>query len=167
MSSHAPLTSSMCASQLIRSVLPTSQRRQAMPFPLDPKYVTETEAKLGVTFPLGFVAVMVKENGGFAHTPPDGWSLYPFRDGSSRKRIKRTCNDIVYQTEYARSHAGFPPDAVAIGSNGGGDELVLLPSATDAARLQDAVFWWDHESGSIGKVADDFTDLRITDRSQG
>lgn len=137
-----------------------------MPFPIDRKFITETEAKLGVKFPLAFVASMVKENGGFAHTPPDGWHLYPFRDASSRKRIKRTCNDIVHQTEWARSHADFPADAVAIGSNEGGDELVLLQSTSDPTTLQDAVYWWDHETGTLSKVADDFSGLRITERRQ-
>ncbi len=135
-----------------------------MPFPLDPRFVAETEKRLGVRFPLAFVAAMLKENGGYANTPPDGWWLYPFRDGSDRKRIKRTCNDIVHQTHWARGHAGFPQDAVAIGSNGGGDELVLLPRISDPTRLQNAVYWWDHETGTCHKVADDFGDLVITER---
>lgn len=135
-----------------------------MPFPLDARFVAETEAKLGVKFPTAFVALMVKENGGYAHTPPDGWSLYPFKDSRDKKRLKRTCNDIVHQTNWARGHTGFPPGAVAIGSNGSGDELILLPSISDPTCLQDSVYWWDHETGAYQKVANDFSELRVTDR---
>lgn len=138
-----------------------------MPFPLELRFVKETEAKLGMKFPLMFVESMMKENGGYAHTPPDGWRLYPFLDRSDRKRLKRTSNDIVYQTNWARGLTGFPMEAVAIGSNGSGDELILLPEPSDERRLQDAVFWWDHETGDFYKVADDFSELVITERTQG
>ncbi len=37
--------------------------RIAMPFPVDIKYVKETEQKLGVKFPASFVIRMVKSNG--------------------------------------------------------------------------------------------------------
>jgi len=135
-----------------------------MPFPLDPKFVGVTEEKLGVRFPLAFVAAMVKENGGYVETPPDGWWLYPFRDTTDRKRIKRTTNDIVHQTEWARRMPHFPRDGVAIGSHGGGDELVFLPRLDDSSRLQDTVYCWDHETGELGEVSDDFSDLSLKER---
>ena len=129
-----------------------------MPFPVDEKYILQTEQKLGVKFPASFREKMMKENGGSVDTPPDAWDLYPFMDTSDKKRLKRTCNDIVRETASGRDSTGFPPDAIAIGANGGGDQLVLIPS-DDAGILQDAVFLWDHETGDIHKVADDFKDL--------
>jgi hypothetical protein len=61
-----------------------------MPFPIDIKYVNETERKLGVKFPPSFVVRMVKNNGGEVSAPPDAWQLYPFFDTSDRKRLANT-----------------------------------------------------------------------------
>jgi hypothetical protein len=130
-----------------------------MPFPVDVAWVEATQGKLGVTFPLGFVARMLRENGGEIHAGGDVWELFPFRDGSDKKRIKRTCNDIVLETKNARLWPDFPPNGVAIGTNGTGDRLILVPTASDAGRLHDCVYWWDHETGGLERVADDFTEL--------
>ena len=129
-----------------------------MPFPVDEKYIQQAEGKLGVKFPASFRERMMKDNGGEVESPPDAWQLYPFMDSSDKKRLKRTCNDITRETASAKQWYSFPPDAIAIGANGGGDHLVLIPS-DDPAVLQDAVFWWDHETGEIHKVADDFREL--------
>ena len=129
-----------------------------MPFPVDEKYILQSEQKLGVTFPASFREKMMKENGGSVATPPDAWDLYPFMDTSDKKRLKRTCNDIVRETAVAKEWTGFPQCAVAIGANGCGDQLVLMPS-DDPAVLRDAVFWWDHETGEVRKVAEDYKEL--------
>ena len=126
-----------------------------MPFPVDEKYILETEQKLGVKFPASFRDKMMHENGGAVETPPDAWDLYPFMDTSDKKRLKRTCNDIVRETTSARDTTGFPQDAIAIGANGGGDQLLLMPSDNPAV-LQETVFWWDHETGKTHKIADAF-----------
>jgi hypothetical protein len=131
-----------------------------MPFPVDIKWVNQTESKLGVKFPPGFVVVMVAKNGGSVETSIDSFELFPFFDGSDKKRIQRTCNSIERETLLARkSSPGFPADAVAIGSNGGGDLLVLLPMPDAPDALRHEVFWWDHETDKIFHVADDFGDL--------
>ena len=127
-----------------------------MPFPVDIRYVHDTEAKLGVKFPPSFVVRMVKSNGGEVTTPPDAWQLYPFLDSSDRKRLARTCNDIVRETASARQWPGFPPQAVAIAANGCGDQLVLLPQPDALQYLGHEVYFWDHETGQLHKVADDF-----------
>jgi hypothetical protein len=46
-----------------------------------------------------------------------------------------------------------------VGTNGGDDRLILIPS-NDPAVQQDAVFWWDHETGEVHKVTSDFKELR-------
>jgi hypothetical protein len=131
-----------------------------MPFPVDIRFVNETEQKLGVKFPPSFVNYMVKQNGGEVVTEPDSWQLFPFFDTSDRKRLARTCNDIVRETSSARNSAfGFPPEAVAVGANGTGDHLVFLPQADAPHLLDHAVWWWDHETGELNRVADDFSDL--------
>ena len=131
-----------------------------MPFPVDEKFTLETEEKLGVRFPAAFREKMMQTNGGKVQTPPDAWDLYPFFDKSDRKRIKRTNNDIARETTMARKWDNFPEEAIAIGSNGCGDQLVFIRSGDDPLKLDNSVFWWDHETGNINKVAGDFSDLK-------
>jgi hypothetical protein len=102
---------------------------------------------------------MVKNNGGEIAIGSDCWQLFPFFDSSDRTRLKRTCNDIVHETKEARDWSRFPENAIAIGANGGGDRLVLLPSADEPSVLG-PVYWWDHEAGELVFVADDFGDLK-------
>lgn len=130
-----------------------------MPFPLDIKYVHQTENKLGVKFPASFVVKMVKQNGGSVTAASDTWNLHPFLDASDRKRLARTCNDIARETTAAHEGAGFPSNAIVIGSNGGGDMLVLLPQNDNPSVLSHEVFWWDHETGEVHKMTDDFSEL--------
>ncbi len=139
-----------------------------MPFPGDPSFVTATEAKLGVVFPLGFVARMIRQNGGEAHADGDVWHLYPFLDTSDLRRLRRTCNDIVHETGWSREHAaGFPQEAVAIAGNGSGDQLVLMPDPSRPNRLQNAVYVWSHENGDVAEVAGDFTDITEQEERTG
>lgn len=91
-------------------------------------------------------------------TPPDARRLYPIFDDSDRRRLKQTCNDIVYETTAARTWRAFPESAVAIGSNGCGDQLIFLAKPGED-RLGDQVFWWDHETGETHRVAADFAEL--------
>jgi hypothetical protein len=129
-----------------------------MPFPLDIQFVRQAEAKLGRRLPLGYVARLCRDNGGQVAVGDDVFFLYPILDTSDRKRLARTCNDIVRETGQAKQWPGFPADAVAIGDNGGGDKLVFLPDP-DAPRFADAVYWWDHETDELHAAADAFEDL--------
>jgi hypothetical protein len=65
----------------------------------------------------------------------------------------------VRETRKIREWSNFPPDAVAIASNGTADQLIFLPKAESANELSPAVFWWDHETGEVHKVADDFAEM--------
>jgi hypothetical protein len=62
------------------------------------------------------------------------------------------------ESKKAREWSGLPPNAIAIGANGGGDQLVLL-SRPDASDILGPIDWWDHETGESVKVADDFEEL--------
>lgn len=130
-----------------------------MPFPLDIQFVKRAEAKLGRKLPLGYVATMCRSNGGEVTTVAGTWWLYPIFDDTDKNRLKRTCQDIVRETAAARDWPDFPPNALAIGDNGGGDVLVLLADGeTDC--YADAVYWWDHETGELNQLADAFEELR-------
>jgi len=130
-----------------------------MTFPVDEKYIEATEKTLGVQFPTSFRAKMLEENGGEVEAPPDAWNLYPFFDTSDKKRLKRTSNDIVRETQSARKWPGFPERAIAIGSNGCGDQLVFLLKENSESVLDTPVYWWVHETGKVSKVKEDFSEL--------
>ena len=130
-----------------------------MPFPVDKKYIEDTEKELGLFFPQSFVDKMTGENGGELSTDDDDWQLVPFFDKSDKKRISRTCNHIVLETKNARDWESFPKDVVVIGQNGCGDFLVLKSNSADNKKLLDTIFIWRHENGDLEKVADSIQDL--------
>ena len=130
-----------------------------MPFPVDVAFITAAERELGLKFPASFVTRMTRQNGGELVCGAESWDLFPFFDTSDRTRISRTCNDIVRETRAARKRPGFPTDAVAIGTNGCGDLLILLPQSATPNALRHDVLWWDHETDQVTCLADDFADL--------
>lgn len=101
---------------------------------------------------------MCRDNGGEVAAAADHWWLYPIFDDSDRKRLKRTCNDIIRETVSARSWPDFPATGLAIGQNGGGDLLVILVDL-ETDRYADAIYEWDHETGELEKLADAFEEL--------
>ena len=130
-----------------------------MPFPIAEEFIDETERKLGVVFPQSFRKRMSRKNGGELLTTEDAWQLHPFYDATDRKRISRTSNDIVRETASARQWPEFPPEAVAIGSNGAGDVLILLPGVADSTLLQPKPFVWLHETGELERTDISFDDI--------
>jgi hypothetical protein len=130
-----------------------------MAFPVDKKYIEDTEKELGLFFPQTFVDKMTLENGGELSTEDDDWQLIPFFDKSDSKRISRTCNHIVLETKNARDWPLFPDNVIVIGQNGFGDFLVLQKGPTDKNVLLDTIFIWRHETGNTEKVADSIQDL--------
>jgi hypothetical protein len=130
-----------------------------MPFPLHESHIIATETKLGVKFPPSFRQRMMRENGGEVETGDDAWQLYPFLDNSDKKRLARTCNDIFRETLNARSWGGFPANAIAIGTNGAGDQLIFVKSSDNESELSPIVYWWDHETGRTYELAADFSKL--------
>ena len=133
-----------------------------MPFPVEGKWIQETEAKLGVRFPASFVNAMASMNGGVVEVGSEVFWLYPFLDRTDRKRIGRTASSIDRETGSMRKWDHFQSDLVVIGHNGGGDLLVLAPVPGDPTTLQHTVYCWNRETLEIEPVADDFGDLKRT-----
>ena len=125
-----------------------------MPFPIAVEEIAKTEAKTAFTFPLGLKSRFSKDNGGEIEIGSDSWQLIPFLDASDRKRLARTCNDIVRETTRMRSWRGFPRDAFVVAQNGGGDYLIIRPEAEGSTQLGETVYFWDHETGQHEPVAD-------------
>ncbi|MDM1347885.1 SMI1/KNR4 family protein [Myroides marinus] len=130
-----------------------------MPFPIELKYIVQTEEELGVLFPDQFKTKMMQENGGELTTKEDDWQVYPFFDRSDKKRISRTCNHIGLETKQARSWRNFPTNAIAIASNGSGDYLILLPETGNEKQLGEVIYSWWHEEGIPQQIADSINDL--------
>lgn len=120
-----------------------------MPFPIDEKYIIETESDLNVKFPIEFKSRMIEYNGGELSTGE--FELYPFFDTSDQKRISRTCNHIGLETRNAREWDRFPEHGIAIGSDGSGNLIILIHNGNGI--LTDNVYFWNHENGQFKKIA--------------
>ncbi|MBE8725172.1 SMI1/KNR4 family protein [Flavobacterium hungaricum] len=129
-----------------------------MPFPIDEKYIIESEEELGLEFPLLFKEKMIVENGGEVVTEDDNWNLYPFFDKSDQKRISRTCNHLILETKQAKEWSNFPPHAVAVAGNGCGDYLLLL-AVENTKQLGEKIYLWRHETGDFELVAENLKEL--------
>lgn len=130
-----------------------------MPFPIDEKYILETESELSVKFPPEFKTRMIVSNGGELVSKNFEFELYPFFDKSDRKRISRTCNHIGLETKNARGWNGFPESGIAIGSDGFGNLIILTHNGNGI--LSDEIYLWNHEIGQIEKVAESINKLYL------
>lgn len=131
-----------------------------MPFPIDEKYIKETESELNVKFPTEFKNRMMESNGGELLLSDElGFELYPFFDKSDRKRISRTCNHIGLETKSACEWNGFPESAIAIGKDGFGNQLILTHNGD--RNLTDELYFWNHETREKEKIAESIKKLYV------
>ncbi|WP_420574357.1 SMI1/KNR4 family protein [Kordia sp.] len=121
-----------------------------MPFPVEEKYILQVESQLNIIFPTEFKKRMMRLNGGECIIEESEFKLYPFFDTSDRKRISRTCNHIVLETRNAREWKGFPENAIAIGSDGSGDQLILMHDGNGV--LSEEIYLWNHEERFVKKI---------------
>ena len=128
-----------------------------MPFPIDEKYIKETESELNVKFPIEFKNRMIKSNGGELSPEEFGFELYPFFFKFDRKRISRTYNHIGLETKNAREWDGFPENAIAIASDGFGNQIILIHNGNGI--LKNEIYFWDHETREVEKIANSINEL--------
>jgi hypothetical protein len=127
-----------------------------MPFDLSKTQLERAEKVLGATFPDSYRRAMMLSNGGELEVSGDVWELIPIRDDSSQKRLSRTCNDVLSETDQFRLWRAWPKLGIGIARNGVGDALVLL---REGASVRPEVYAWWHETGTLEPVANDFGDL--------
>ena len=132
-----------------------------MPFTLDQKWIEQAEEKLNRKLPEVYKEEIQEENGGEADVYEDIWELYPICDNSDKKRFSRTWNDIIKQTEDLSDWEGFPETAVAIASNGCGDQLILLPNESEPNYFKDTIYFWSHETEEIIEVAKHIKEIKV------
>lgn len=127
-----------------------------MAFNLTEEQLLNTEVELGAKLPHDYRESMKISNGGEATTEEADWELYPIKDNSDRKRLARTCNHIITETKLCFGFGNFPHHALAIASNGLGDQMVLLKESN---QFKPEVYIWLHETGEIKLLASSFAKL--------
>lgn len=127
-----------------------------MAFELDEKFLIDVENQLEAKLPSSYRQAMMIRNGGEISVEGDNWQLHPIFDQSDRKRIARTCNHIIRETKSMIDWLGWPSNALAIAQNGSGDTLLFLRKEK---MFSPVVYVWDHESGELHIVAEDFESL--------
>jgi hypothetical protein len=127
-----------------------------VPFDLDERFVVAAEQKLGASLPYSYRQAMKTSNGGQVRAHNDYWNLFPILDTSDRKRLKRSCNDILYETKRCRDWPGWPENALAIADNGTRDRLVLFKVNE---RYEPSIYVRLDETGELAVVAEVFSDL--------
>lgn len=120
-----------------------------MGFPVDESAIIRAEAALGRRLPDTLRARLMRDNGGEIDADNDVWALIPVFDDSDRRRLTRTANHIVRETDSARrGWRGFPEGAVVVADDGSGDLVVLLPGSDD-------FHLWRHEDATVGPIGVD------------
>src|ERR1700744_6319893 len=109
-----------------------------MSFPVEEQFILAAEQVLGRLLPASLRKRLRVANGGDVEVGGDTWTLFPVWDPTDRRRMVRTANHIIRETEQARGWRSFPQRAIAVGANGSGD-LLILPEGSDEIVL------WDHE----------------------
>jgi SMI1 / KNR4 family (SUKH-1) len=132
-----------------------------MAFDISEEQVAATELQIGRKLPPTYRSMMMANNGGTAVDDEDQWDVHPIRDTSDRKRLSRSCNHILAETKSAQEWRGFPKDALAIGGNGFGDVMLLLPSPSDNSVYGDRIYAFWHETGEVKPLADDLSAFEI------
>lgn len=127
-----------------------------MPFNLPEEQLVQTEKELGCSLPIEYREAMKSDNGGEVRTEEDDWELYSIKDTSDRKRISRTCNHIIVETESCMGFGNFPENALAVAGNGLGDQMVFIK---EFGQYLSTVYIWLHESGELQKLAASFNEI--------
>ena len=130
-----------------------------MPFDLAASYIAAAEREIGATLPASYVTAMQTSNGSELDVLDDDWQQYPIADTSDRKRLSRTTNHVIKETEVLFQSPRFPKDGLVIAGNGSGDQMVLL---RDGDVFAESVYHWSHETGALTKIANAFSELAVS-----
>ena len=107
-----------------------------MPFNLAERFIRAAEEELGAPLPHPYRQAMMASNGGEVAAYDAVWNLHPILDKSERKRLSRSCNDILRETRMMRDCPDWPDNALAIADDGTGDKLLFLRQGIPARSLR-------------------------------
>jgi len=128
-----------------------------VPFNLAERFIRAAEEELGAPLPHPYRQAMMASNGGEVAAYDAVWNLHPILDKSERKRLSRSCNDILRETRMMRDCPDWPDNALAIADDGTGDKLLFL---RQGRLFQPEVYVWLHDTGELIEVAQSFSELR-------
>lgn len=128
-----------------------------MAFNLPIEQLEACEKELGLSFPEHYRNALLEENGGTVETNEDYWEIVPIKDKTDRKRLSRTCNDIIHETNSFSKFNNWHENAYVIAQNGSGDALVFF---REGNRFEKEIFMWSHEDGALQFITDDLSSLR-------
>ncbi len=120
--------------------------------------IAEAERELGATLPASYKEAMRRHNGGEIATEMDLWELYPIPGPGAAEKAHQPSADMVQETLERRTWPGFPEGAVTLADNGLGDQLVMLRTGN---QFGPACYFWQHETGHIELLAEDFALLDL------
>lgn len=93
------------------------------------------------------------------HSPPFNFSIR-FLNATGNTTFNSDCASRIYfsstgkailKTKNAREWTGFPKNAIAIGTDGSGNQIILLHDGDGI--LKDEIYFWNHELGDIKMLA--------------
>lgn len=131
-----------------------------MPFDIQERFILEAEKLLKCTLPTDYRRLMQEDNGGTVELDGEFWELFPIADKLDRKRISRTCNNIISETSTHENIVTYPKGALALASDGAGNILMFKRNAQGNGFV-DNVYCWSHETGNTKEVAKTFGELEI------
>ena len=129
-----------------------------MAFDIENKYIQEAETELGATLPVEYKSIMAQNNGGDVILDEEFFQLFPILDTSTKKRISRTSNHIIYETAQTNKWKSFPKNALAIASDSCGNFLIFQK---EDEKYSDKLYLWSHETGELELVANCFSELEV------
>jgi cell wall assembly regulator SMI1 len=112
------------------------------------KDLEDTEKKIGAAFPKEYREFVQKAN----NAEVGEWILHPIKDS---KNIKKTWDDIVRKNIENRWET-MNSCYIEFADDGTGDKLCFKISEN---RMCSEIYFWDHESGEVKKISDNFLDM--------
>ena len=120
-----------------------------MGLPVAEERIVETETQLGRRLPDGFRERTKQSNGGTdIKVGRTRFTLYAVWDPTDRKTMTRSASHVIRETESLYRYLGdlLPPGGVVLGSDNGGNALLVLPD--------DSIVVWTHGDPTKPRPAD-------------
>jgi len=131
-----------------------------MAFDLHEKFIVAAEKTLNCKLPSSYRWSMQENNGGTIEADDGFWDLFTIADNSDKKRLSRSCNNIITEMKRSSLRANFPKNVLAIASDGTGDLMILKKDPSGDCYF-DNVYIWFHETGEIVELVSDFKELEV------
>lgn len=117
---------------------------------VDENIIGESENFIGIKLPKQYKQLLKITNG----CEIGDWFIFPVKDP---KNIKKTWDDLVYNNR--NRPCQIPEKLIVFAHNGTGDYLCF--KKYDENKIDDSIYYWNHETGNQEKVAEDLRQFII------